>query len=45
MSRYIKTMDQLKDSRLLYDKNPPQFGYMLILSVVFSTSSCHDMEF
>ncbi len=35
MSRYIKTMDQLKDSRLLYDKNPPQFGYMLILSVVF----------
>lgn len=34
MSRQIKTMQQLKDSRLLYDKKLPKFGYILILAVL-----------
>lgn len=33
MSKQIKTMEQLKDSRLLYDKKLPAFGYLLILLV------------
>lgn len=33
MSKQIKTMEQLKDSRLLYDKKLPAFGYILILIV------------
>ncbi|MFP3156384.1 HlyD family secretion protein [Lachnospiraceae bacterium ZAX-1] len=31
MRKQTKTMNQLKDSRLLYDQEPPAFGYMLIL--------------
>lgn len=34
MSRQIKTMQQLKDSRLLYDKKLPKFGYIIILIVI-----------
>lgn len=34
MSRQIKTMEQLKDSRLLYDKKLPRFGYIIILAVL-----------
>ena len=30
MSKSVKTMDELTDSRLLYDKAPPAFGYILI---------------
>ena len=33
MSKQMKTMEQLKDSRLLYDKKLPEFGYILILLV------------
>lgn len=33
MSKQMKTMEQLKDSRLLYDKKLPAFGYILILLV------------
>ncbi|MFA9377910.1 MAG: HlyD family secretion protein [Lachnotalea sp.] len=33
MSKQIKTMEQLKDSRLLYDKKVPFFGYMIIITV------------
>lgn len=33
MSKQIKTMNQLKDSRLLYDKKVPSFGYMIIITV------------
>lgn len=33
MSRQIKTLQQMKDSRLLFDKQPPLFGYILILVV------------
>ena len=33
MSKQMKTMEQLKDSRLLYDKKLPAFGYILILIV------------
>lgn len=29
MSRQIKTLDQLKDSRLLYEKKLPRFGYII----------------
>ena len=30
-----KTLDSLKDSRILYDKEPPAFGYLLVLIVGF----------
>ena len=33
MSKKIKTIEELKDSRLLFDKNPPAFGYAFILVV------------
>ena len=33
MTKQIKHMQQLKDSRILFDKNPPAFGYLLILIV------------
>lgn len=33
MNKQIKTMKQLKDSRLLYDKKLPAFGYMIVLAV------------
>lgn len=33
MSRQIKTLQQMKDSRLLFNKQPPLFGYILILVV------------
>jgi multidrug efflux pump subunit AcrA (membrane-fusion protein) len=33
MSKQMKTMEQLKDSRLLYDKKLPAFGYILIIIV------------
>ena len=34
MSKQIKTLDQLKDSRLLYDKKIPELGYIIILTVL-----------
>ncbi|MCD8329799.1 MAG: hypothetical protein LUC27_03805, partial [Lachnospiraceae bacterium] len=34
MAKSYKTMEQLKDSRLLYDKNPPAFG-LILLGIVF----------
>ncbi len=33
MKKRIKTMAELKDSRLMFDKNPPAFGYVLIVIV------------
>jgi len=33
MSRQIKKLEQLKDSRLLYEKKLPWFGYMISISV------------
>jgi len=33
MSKQIKTLEQLKDSRLLYEKKLPWFGYMISLTV------------
>jgi membrane fusion protein, peptide pheromone/bacteriocin exporter len=33
MSNQIKTMEQLKDSRLLYDKKIHPFGYMIIITI------------
>ena len=33
MSRQIKTLEQLRDSRLLYEKKLPWFGYMISLTV------------
>lgn len=33
MSKKIKTIEELKDSRLLFDKNPPAFGYAFILVI------------
>lgn len=35
MSEQIKKLSQLKDSRLLYEKKLPAFGYMLVLAVAF----------
>lgn len=33
MKRAVKSLESLKDSRILYDKQPPAFGYFLILIV------------
>ena len=33
MAKQIKTMEQLRDSRLLFDKKIPAFGYFLILII------------
>ena len=35
MRKKIQTLDDLKDSRLLYDKDPPPFGIWLIMIVLF----------
>lgn len=35
MSKQMKNLSQLKDSRLLYEKKLPTFGYMLVLAVAF----------
>lgn len=35
MSRQIKTLEQLKDSRIMYDRKIPAFGYIIILTVAF----------
>ncbi len=36
MARSYKTIEQLRDSRLLYDKNPPAFGVYLVFIVLFA---------
>lgn len=33
MKKTVKSLDKLKDSRILYEKQPPVFGYLLILIV------------
>lgn len=33
MKKTIKSLDSLKDSRILFDKQSPTFGYLLILIV------------
>ena len=33
MTGQIRTLDQLKDSRLMFDKKVPAFGYLLLLIV------------
>ncbi len=33
MKKRIKTLEELRDSRLMFDKNPPAFGYILITMV------------
>ena len=33
MTKQIKSLDSLKDSRIMYDKNPPTFGYLFILLI------------
>lgn len=35
MSKKVKTIAEIKDSRLLFDKNPPAFGYIFIILVTF----------
>ncbi|MBA4688315.1 MAG: HlyD family efflux transporter periplasmic adaptor subunit [Candidatus Galacturonibacter soehngenii] len=39
MIKQIKTMEQLKDSRLLYDKKIPSFGYMIIITITILLSA------
>lgn len=34
MSRRIKTMEELKDSRILYEKDLPLFGYLLVILIL-----------
>lgn len=36
MKKQIKTMEQLRDSRLLFEKKLPAFGFILILIITFS---------
>ena len=33
MSKRVKSLDEIRESRLLFDKNPPAFGYILITVV------------
>ena len=33
MNKQIKSMDQLKDSRLLYEKKVPRFGYIILIVI------------
>lgn len=33
MSRSVKSLDEIRESRILFDKNPPAFGYILITVV------------
>ena len=33
MNNRIRTLEEMKDSRMMFDKNPPTFGFFLILSV------------
>lgn len=38
MNKKVRTIDELKDSRIMFEKNPPAFGYFLILiCLVFLT--------
>lgn len=37
MSKDIKSFDELKDSKLLYDKNIPAFGYMIVAVITLLT--------
>lgn len=34
MSKQVKTLSELKDSRILYDKKLPEIGYILIIAVI-----------
>ncbi|MEA5137348.1 MAG: HlyD family efflux transporter periplasmic adaptor subunit [Candidatus Fimivivens sp.] len=34
MSKSVKTLDELRDSRILYDKKVPPFGYIIVLIVL-----------
>lgn len=34
MKKRVKTLESLKDSRILFDKQPPAFGYFLIIIMV-----------
>ncbi|OPZ92842.1 MAG: Hemolysin secretion protein D, chromosomal [Firmicutes bacterium ADurb.Bin419] len=34
MSKQVKTFEELKDSRLLYDKKIPELGYIIIVAVI-----------
>lgn len=36
MKKQIKTMEQLRDSRLMFEKKLPVFGYILLLIITFS---------
>ena len=36
MKKQIKTMEQLRDSSLLFEKELPKFGYMILLIITFS---------
>lgn len=36
MKKQMKTMEQLKDSRLMFEKNLPAFGYIILLIVTLS---------
>lgn len=39
MKKQIKTMEQLKDSRLMFEKKLPDFGYIILLIVTLSLIS------
>lgn len=36
MKKQIKTMEQLRDSRLMFEKKLPAFGYILLLIITLS---------
>ncbi len=40
MSSNVKTINELRDSRIMFDKNPPEFGFFLIIiSLIFVSSA------
>ena len=40
MSSNVKTINELRDSRIMFDKNPPEFGFfIIIISLIFVSSA------
>ena len=45
MSRSVKSLDEIRESRILFDKNPPAFGYILITVVAVFSYCGSSMEY
>ena len=45
MSKRVKSLDEIRESRILFDKNPPAFGYILITVVAVFLIVGSSMEY